>query len=278
MDVAALVRELYEQDGEKHFEESDLGPIFEAPTVRVAAAEDPWFGRLKEVLGEWHWSPREALGLVRPGATARSVVSWRLPVAQPVREANAGQEELPQRLWAYVRTFGERLNDRLRARVAMRLEEEGHGSVAPYLLEECEVGRRAGVGLAANWSERHVAFVAGMGTFGISGGPITERGIAHRLGSVVTTLDLEPTPRPYGDDPFAWCLRSARGTCGVCIDRCPVGSVGNSVHERDKDACASHGGRIRRGCGEAFGWEGSYGCGLCQTGVPCEVGNPVPED
>jgi epoxyqueuosine reductase QueG len=120
-----------------------------------------------------------------------------------------------------------------------------------------------------------VAFVAGLGTFGISGGLITRRGIAHRLGSVVTSLALPPTRRPYGDDPFAWCLRSARGTCGVCIERCPAGSIGPGVRERDKGACAAHAGRVGREGRAIYGWDGVYGCGLCQTDVPCESRNPT---
>ncbi|MFW6189617.1 MAG: hypothetical protein ACOC7T_04210 [Planctomycetota bacterium] len=275
MDVAAALLELYEQDAEKYFEDPALGPVFDPPAVRVASASDPWFERFEELLGDFHWTPQKALSLASPGAEARSVICWSLPVAEPARAANAEQDEFPHRLWAYVRTFGERVNDRMREGLAARLREAGHPAVAPFRRAECSVERRPGVGLAANWSERHAAFVAGLGTFGISGGLITERGIAHRVGSVVTALELEPTPRPYGDDPFAWCLRSERGTCGVCIDRCPVGSVGESVHERDKGACGSHNGRIRSERAEAFGWEGIYGCGLCQTAVPCETRNPV---
>jgi epoxyqueuosine reductase QueG len=275
MDVKESLLEMYEQDDDKYFEDPELGPLFDRPTVRIADARDPWFARFKEVIGEFHWTPAEALELVNPDAEPRSVVSWSLPVAEPARRANREEGRFPHRLWAYVRTFGERSNNRLRRGLAELLTEAGHAAAAPFLLPDCSVEQRPKVGLAANWSERHVAFVAGLGTFSISGGLITDRGIAHRLGSVVTSLELEPTPRPYGDDPFAWCLRSARGTCGVCIERCPAGSIGESVHEREKGACAAHTGRVGRECREEFGWEGIYGCGLCQTDVPCESTNPV---
>jgi epoxyqueuosine reductase QueG len=71
-------------------------------------------------------------------------------------------------------------------------------------------------------------------------------------------------------------LRSARGTCGACIKRCPVQSIGQSVHERNKDACHKHAYQFisQRGR-ELFGWEGVYGCGLCQSGVPCEACDPT---
>ena len=47
----------------------------------------------------------------------------------------------------------------------------------------------------SDWSERHIAYVAGQGTFSLSDGFITERGIAHRCGSVVIDLKLPPSPR-----------------------------------------------------------------------------------
>jgi epoxyqueuosine reductase QueG len=117
-----------------------------------------------------------------------------------------------------------------------------------------------------------------VGTFGLSGGLITSRGVAHRLGSVVTDAEMEPTPRTYGDDAFAWCLRTARGTCGACIRRCPTTSIGETVAERDKDACGTHGREnIAARADELYGWEGGYGCGLCQTAVPCEERNPTED-
>jgi epoxyqueuosine reductase QueG len=47
------------------------------------------------------------------------------------------------------------------------------------------------------WSERHAAYVAGLGTFGIHGALITEKDCSGRIGSVVTDLEIAPTPRPY---------------------------------------------------------------------------------
>jgi epoxyqueuosine reductase QueG len=135
------------------------------------------------------------------------------------------------------------------------------------------------VGLSSSWSERHTAFVAGLGTFGLSGGLITRRGIAHRLGSVVTDADLPATPRPYGNDFTAWCLKLSRGLCGACMRRCPVGSIGPALADRNKEACRLHGYvRIAQIGPKEYGFAGTYGCGLCQTAVPCEFRNPTEEE
>jgi epoxyqueuosine reductase len=275
VDPVHVLAELYESDPRKYFDQPAGVPLFDAPIVGVASADDPWFSRLKEMIGEFYWTPQEALALAAPDANAQSVICWCLPVAEVARKDNSLATKMPARTWAYVRTFGEEFLTRLRHGLEDRLRALGFSAIAPAVVEQCTVRPRPGVGLAANWSERHTAFVAGLGTFGISGGLITVRGIAHRTGSVVTDAPIPPTPRPYGDDPFAWCLRMSRGLCGECIKRCPVGSIGKNVQARDKEACRRHAYEfISRQGREAFGWEGVYGCGLCQAGVPCENRKP----
>jgi epoxyqueuosine reductase QueG len=273
-----ILRELYDADREKFLDDPADAAMFDAPLVGVARADDPWFARLKEMLGDFYWTPQEALELSAPGATARSVVSWCLPVCEAARRDNRRAERLPARRWVYVRAFGEPFVTRLRRGMEAHLRAMGYAAVAPAVAPENSVRERPGVGLCSCWSERHTAFVAGLGTFGLSGGLITRRGIAHRLGSVVTDAEIAATARPYGDDPFAWCLRLARGTCGVCAQRCPGGSVGETLAERNKDACRQHVRETIQAEGRAlYRFEPIRGCGLCQTAVPCEARNPTED-
>lgn len=275
-EIDAELNELYAADTDKGFSPPQGEPMFDRPLLGVAAADDPWFARFKELLGEFHWTPQEALALAAPGAAARSVIVWSLPISATARRANRRQTERPAPEWADVRQRGEEFNDRLRAGLVVRLQARDQAAVAPLLRPEHQVAVRPQVGLAANWSERHVAFVAGLGTFSLSGGLITRRGVAHRLGSVVTDLSLPATARPYGEDAFAWCLATARGTCGLCRRRCPADSIGPTVAERNKENCRRYYQETIIAAGpEHYGWSGVYGCGLCQTDVPCEERNPV---
>jgi epoxyqueuosine reductase QueG len=95
------------------------------------------------------------------------------------------------------------------------------------------------------------------------------------VGSVVAKVKLTPTPRPYSDHR-EYCLYFTKGLCGKCIPRCPVGALSYDGH--DKTKCREH---IRATAGEYvkkhYGFDG-YGCGLCQTGVPCESKIPLKED
>lgn len=127
-------------------------------------------------------------------------------------------------------------------------------------------------GFASTWSERHAAYAAGLGTFGLSDGLITPKGKAMRCGSVIARMSVTPTVRPYTDH-HAYCLFYARGTCGRCIDRCPIGAISERGH--DKDLCSRYLDMTRQYVNRHFGFDG-YGCGLCQTGVPCESG--IPEE
>ena len=276
LDPAAILHELYLADDHKGFDDAPDVPLFDAPLVGVADADDPWFARLAEHVGPPYWTPAEALSQAGPEARARRVVCWAMPIAERARRTNRDETRTPSRDWVTVRMQGQRFIERLEDAFVARLAELGFSAVAPGRLGGNCATRREGIGWAPCWSHRHTAFVAGLGTFGISGGLITARGIAHRLASVVTDAEIAPTPRPYGDDPFAWCLKTANGTCGLCIDRCPAGSIGPAHADRDKDACKAHLDEVvRPWATETLNWKGAYGCGLCQTAVPCEFTNPV---
>ena len=133
-------------------------------------------------------------------------------------------------------------------------------------------------GFASKWSQRHIAYAAGLGTFSLNDGFITSKGLAVRCGSIVTNLKLEPSIRPYTHH-LANCLFYATDRCGKCILRCPGGAISEKGH--DKLKCFQMLFEKQKPWIEGAygkGYIGEYaGCGLCQTGVPCENRIPVPE-
>lgn len=264
-EIETMVKHLYRRTGADRF--------FEEPSVHVAAAADDFFLKFKEIIGPFHWTPDEALKRKFPEAEAKSVIVWVLPVNRDARETNRAERLRPSVEWAAVRSFGELLNEEMCSQTAKRLIKAGFLAVAPHL-EQREIYPAPGwdvKNFTSSWSERHAAFVAGAGTFGLSASLITEHGTAMRLGSVATALELAPDARPYGDDPFAWCTR-----CGACIRRCPAHAVGREFADRDKPACATYAMReISRDREHVYGWtERALGCALCQTAVPCEFRRP----
>ncbi|MDR1798021.1 MAG: 4Fe-4S binding protein [Clostridiales Family XIII bacterium] len=247
--------------------------IFGAPLFGVARADDPLFEALRreEAVGPWHMLP----GDVCPGA--KSVLSVFLPYIERIKASNAGGAE-PSAEWLHGRIEGHKFMVRAAGAAVEALRAAGHRAALPmadgrFFAQEGATTDPAafpGVPEAArgaytsNWSERHVAYVCGLGTFGLSKGLITEKGACGRFFSLVTDLEMAPTPRAYGGI-YDHCIR-----CGRCAARCPAGAI-------DTESGKAHppcGAKLVETRGK---YAPRYGCGKCLCGVPCEGRDPSRE-
>ena len=251
------------------------GRAWDDVLVGFASGTDQIWQQYKEYVGAFHWTPWEVFNQHCPqesaGAEDLTVISWVLPQRELVRKANRRAKKYPAEEWARIRIYGEEFNAALRRHVAERLEQVGHAASAPMLVSNWTIVTSSRFSYASSGSERHAAHAAGLGTFGLCDGLITAKGKAMRVGSVVAKLSVEATPRPYSDHR-AYCLFFDNGTCGKCIDRCPVRAIIEAGH--DKEKCRQHLARSREYVKKTYKFAG-YGCGLCQVGVPCEAGIPV---
>ena len=100
--------------------------------------------------------------------------------------------------------MGEEVNVKLRQYVVGAFTQTAIEAVAPALLSDFGMRNSTDYVYASNWSERHMAHAAGLGTFGLCDGLITAKGKAMRVGSVVARIKLPPTPRPY--ETLVWSL------------------------------------------------------------------------
>ena len=248
---------------------------WEDPLVGFSRGDDPLYEAYKEHVGPFHWTPWEIFTEtfpvtdLKPGELA--VICWVLPQTEETKADNRQETAYPAERWARSRIYGEAFNVHLRKRVVEALAGRGYEAVAPFLSPQWERKESKIYGYSSTWSERHAAYASGLGTFGLCDGLITPRGKAMRVGSVVSRIGVKATPRPYADHR-AYCLFFAEGACGECMARCPVGAITEDGH--DKEKCRAHLVRTEKYVRARFGFEG-YGCGLCQTGVPCESGSPV---
>jgi epoxyqueuosine reductase QueG len=249
------------------------GPIFDEPLVGFASFADPLFVRFREIIGPFHLTPAEILaGEVGVDGVAGTVIIYLLPVTEAVRKSNRSETVYPSRQWSWQRQYGEVFNGLLRRHLADWLAAQGHRVAIPQYSPLWKEFKDTPVGVASTWSERHAAYVAGLGTFSLNDGLITARGIAHRLGSVVTDLILTPAPRTAHDHRSNCLYYRKPGSCGICIKRCPVGALTPTGH--DKSICREHVyGTIPAAVAQEFNVTAT-GCGLCQTAVPCEFRAP----
>ncbi|MDR2051338.1 MAG: 4Fe-4S binding protein [Deltaproteobacteria bacterium] len=237
--------------------------IYDPPVLGVAAADDPLFEslRLPEVVGAHFIPPKVWL------PEAASVISFFLPFSDAVLAANARHPSEPAPEWLHARWEGQMMLDALSGHLEGCLRRAGRPALAPGLDRRF---RSNGAGndvpaalspalpaFSSNWSERHVAYVCGLGTFGLSAGLITMRGMAGRFGSLITALPLPPDKRPYTSH-MEYCIR-----CGACARRCPAAAI--SLEQGKKHSlCAPFLGKTRER------HDPRYGCGKCQVRVPCQ--------
>ena len=231
--------------------EIGLNRIFDCPIIGVADAKDPMFVQLQnpDVIGPHHLLPNDWLN------NAKSVISYFLPFTNEVRQANS-EQGLPAIEWVYARIEGEVFNNALRNYIVDIVKQNGSNANAPAVDSRFSVVDRR-----SNWSERHIAYIAGLGTFGLSKALITKKGCAGRFGSVVMDVQIPPTPRDY-NGIYDYCTM-----CGECIRRCPSNAI--TQQGKNNSTCSNY---IDKEILPRFAPR--YGCGKCQTAVPCEFSLP----
>jgi ferredoxin len=244
------------------------------PIVGFSNGSDPLYAFYKRDIGEFYLSPLAFLSHHYPQhqfeAKKITVISWILPQTDATKQDHRGETHFPSERWARSRIFGEEFNNKLRRHMEEILNHKGIEAIAPMLSPLWKREESQKYGYASTWSERHAAYTAGLGTFGLSDGLITSLGKAMRAGSVIANLYIEPQERPYKNH-HAYCLFHMKNTCGKCIERCPIGAITEQGH--NKMLCSKYVGMTRRYVQRHFKFNG-YGCGFCQTAVPCESSIP----
>jgi len=276
--IEALIKDFIERSPENTLGNSENERAWEDFLIGFSNGDDPIYQEYKEYVGLFHWTPLEIFNITFPSfegsAKDLTVISWILPQSKATKSDNRKEKTYPSERWARARIFGEEGNIQLAKNVVANLQQAGFMAVAPSLLSPSfkwmESERYT---IASTWSERHAAYASGIGTFGLCDGLITSKGKAMRCGSVVANIKIPATKRPYHDH-HAYCLFFSKGTCGKCIQRCPVEALAPEGH--DKVKCRKHVAGSRAYVASHFGFQG-YGCGLCQTGVPCESKIPLTD-
>ena len=162
--------------------------IFETPIFAIGAADDEYFRVLKEpsVIGQHFLSPQEWL------PQSKTVISFFLPFTDTVKKGNRRDMSWPSEEWLHGRIEGQVFVIKLCQYLSSELINAGYKSIVPVLDErfwaKTENHDNSNLAFTSNWSERHVAFVCGLGTFGLSKGLITKKGIVGRFGSIITRI------------------------------------------------------------------------------------------
>ncbi len=224
------------------------------PLIAFADAKDNLFKELKTAVSPTHNLPTDFL------EDAKSVICYFLPFKEEIAKSN--QEGVyASSMWAKAYIQTNKLIIDLNNYISEQLKKLGFKSVILPPTHNFDEKR-----LISDWSHKHVAFIAGLGKFGLHNLLITDAGCCGRLGSIITDAPLTPTPRPKTE----FCLYKYNKSCTACVKNCKFDAL--FIERYDRQKCYSI-------CLKNADFHKNIGfadvCGKCCCITPCSLKNPV---
>lgn len=273
MDMRRLIEKKVASFVKEFQNRANIQTEFGEPIVGVADAFAPEIQGLRQVIGESHVLPQQVM------ADAKAVLAYYVPFTEELAMTNraGGSEGTASPEWARAYEELNMLFGELNVELVKLIKEQGADAAIPGAAMEFDQQE-----LVSNWSHRHMAYAAGLGTFGINNMLITRKGCCGRFNSIVTNLELD------FDEPMKeeMCLYKVDESCGVCLRNCPAGALHPEVmgqpEAEDKfgagfarakcyEVCLENADRypIPQDLAPSYSVAGSEVCGKCVTGSPC---------
>ncbi len=231
-----------------------LNSAWGAPLVGFAAADDPLMAKLKSAVSPSHALPQDLL------ADVSSVIVYFIPFAKDIPRSNR-HERMASREWALAYIETNRLIVAVNEHLAQQLDQKGYASVLLPPTHNFDKEK-----LISDWSHKHLAYIAGLGNFGVHHLLITAKGCCGRLGSLVTNMHIPASERKEGEA----CLHRFNGSCLKCVAKCVAGALEQERFDRQRcyQLLLENAARFEKeGLADV--------CGKCTCVVPCSFHNPV---
>ncbi|MDR2740089.1 MAG: hypothetical protein LBB68_09720 [Treponema sp.] len=232
-----------------------LNKLWREPIIEIISAKDEKLKILKVVVSAEHFMPCDIL------PDAKSIISFFIPFQENIVRSNV-EGKMASEEWtiAYIKT-----NDLIKIindKIEILMRQHGYKAGKIPATHNFDVKK-----LISNWSHRHIAYIAGMGTFGINNMLITKNGCCGRFGSIIINYELNEYKQ--SKEIKEKCLNKLNGNCGVCQKRCIVDAYENNNYDRHK---------CYKQCLENVEYHKNVGyadiCGKCLVGLPCSIKEP----
>lgn len=232
---------------------NDIQTKWREAVIAFANAKNPIFLQLKQVGDEDHKLPHELL------KNANSIISFFIPFSEDVVLSNSnGMNASKEWAIAYIET--NQLIVDLTKFLGKSLKEKNYEYFEIPPTHDFDRSK-----LMCYWSHKHVAYIAGLGKFGLHKMLITEKGCCGRFGSIITSAKIDATERVG----YEYCLYFQDGSCTQCVDKCSFDVLHIDSFDRHKcyEICLRN-GQLYSNLGK------SDMCGKCACGIPCSLKNP----
>ena len=221
--------------------DNNISTRWKTPLIGFADANHPYIKSLKEIISPTHLMPQDVLD----GAT--SVLCFFFPFEEDVVKQNIEGDHPSETNTMFIHMAN---------RIKQLIQSWGYRAELPGA-----IGKISEQKLYSNWSQRHFAYAAGLGTFGVNNMLIGEKGCTGRYFTLVCDLPILPDKPQESEN----CLYKRDGSCLACVKRCPVGALSPEGFDREK--CFA---RVKENSKQ---W-GNTICGKCSVGMPCSFKRP----
>lgn len=249
-EITILIRNFVEQ----YQKVTRLSTGWEEPLVAFASAEDPLFAELRNVVVDSHAMPHDLL------PDAKTVITFFLPFTKETSSSN-NKPNLSSPQWAMCYLETNELIRLLSLHIQDFMEKSGEQAVTIPATHNWIEDK-----LVSNWSHRHIAYIAGLGQFGLNNMLITAKGCSGRIGSLITSMKIETDSR---SDQEA-CLYKYDGSCKKCVRKCVNDAFGEEGFDRFR--CYA---KLLENVEEYKNIGYADVCGKCLVATPCTHMNPV---
>lgn len=256
----------YIVDFVKEYEKrDDISTSWRLPLVGFADANHEDIMHIRDCTFEEHLMPTDVL------EDPTIIIAYFVPFTKDIADSNI-DGDLASEKWTLAYQETNEMFIKLNNHVIKKIEDMG------YKAEVCkEAGNFKKDILKSKWSHRHIARVAGLGTFGINNMLITEEGCCGRYFTIVTNLPVSPD-KPLEEEN---CLYKRNGSCLICVKHCFSGALNENNYDRFKcyetcmksfDKYEKLYGNNKYKIGNPKG--GSQVCGKCVVNLPCSFKQP----
>jgi len=229
--------------------------MWKEPIIEIISVKNINIEFLRKTVSNEHLAPNDIL------PDAKSIICFFIPFHEFIVNSNV-TGKFASREWAlaYIKT-----NDLIK-KINENIENLMNGK--KYKTGKIPAAHNFDkVKLLSNWSHRHIAYLAGLGTFGLNNMVITEFGCCGRFGSIIINYECENYKKI--DKMDERCLNKLNGSCAICVNRCKNGVYENNKFNRQQcyEQCLKNAKKYENlGLADV--------CGKCLVNIPCSTKIP----